>query len=73
MPAKEFAGPSEQAIRERAYFLWEQNGRPAGRDLEFWSHAAAALAAVAPKLAKRRKSPAVGSVAKPSRRAVSAA
>lgn len=27
---------SEHAIRERAYQLWEQSGRPHGRDIEFW-------------------------------------
>ena len=26
-------------IRERAYQLWEQAGRPAGGDLEFWERA----------------------------------
>jgi hypothetical protein len=26
----------EQRIRERAYFIWEANGRPPGRDKEFW-------------------------------------
>ncbi len=24
------------AIRQRAYQIWEENGRPAGRDLEHW-------------------------------------
>ena len=26
----------EQAIRERAYLIWERNGGPAGEDLEHW-------------------------------------
>lgn len=26
----------EQAIRERAYFIWERDGGPAGKDLEHW-------------------------------------
>lgn len=26
----------EQATRERAYFIWERDGRPAGEDLEHW-------------------------------------
>ena len=26
-------------IRERAYLLWEQAGRPDGGDLEFWERA----------------------------------
>jgi hypothetical protein len=28
-----------EEIRALAYELWEQNGRPAGRDLEFWLQA----------------------------------
>jgi hypothetical protein len=27
---------TEHAIRERAYQLWEQSGRPHGRDIDFW-------------------------------------
>jgi len=29
----------ERAIRERAYFLWEEEGRPEGRALEHWQQA----------------------------------
>jgi hypothetical protein len=29
----------EQRIRELAYHLWEQDGRPYGRDIEFWERA----------------------------------
>lgn len=29
----------EHRIRERAYHLWEQDGRPAGRDLDYWERA----------------------------------
>jgi hypothetical protein len=29
----------ERRVRERAYFLWEQAGRPAGRSEEFWQKA----------------------------------
>jgi hypothetical protein len=29
----------EARIRERAYKLWEQDGRPEGRDAEFWERA----------------------------------
>ncbi len=34
--------PSEahlQRIRERAYLLWEADGRPEGQDLEYWERA----------------------------------
>lgn len=30
---------TKQAINARAHDLWEQNGRPTGRDLEFWLQA----------------------------------
>ena len=29
----------EQAIRERAYVIWEEEGRPQGRHLEHWLQA----------------------------------
>jgi len=28
--------PTEQEIRERAHRLWEQAGKPEGREDEFW-------------------------------------
>jgi hypothetical protein len=28
-----------EAIRRTAYFLWEQDGRPEGRSLEYWQRA----------------------------------
>jgi Protein of unknown function (DUF2934) len=30
------ASATPDAIRHRAYFLWEAAGYPAGRDVEFW-------------------------------------
>lgn len=42
----------EAAIRERAYFLWEEEGRPSGRDTEHWLRAAEAVATEAPAPAK---------------------
>jgi hypothetical protein len=29
----------EQRVRERAYRLWEEAGRPSGRSAEFWQRA----------------------------------
>lgn len=26
----------EQEVRDTAYFMWEQDGRPAGREQEYW-------------------------------------
>jgi hypothetical protein len=34
----------EQAVRERAYALWEQDGRPEGRSVAHWSQAEAEIA-----------------------------
>ena len=31
--------PTEEQIQHCAYFLWEEMGRPAGRDLEIWDAA----------------------------------
>lgn len=28
-----------EAVRNRAYFLWERAGRPSGREHEFWAQA----------------------------------
>ncbi len=39
----EMAGDRERAIREKAYALWEQDGRPHGRDLEHWLRAEAEI------------------------------
>ena len=37
--ARAIAKPTERRIRRRARELWEQAGRPPGRDLEFWLQA----------------------------------
>jgi hypothetical protein len=29
----------EQAVRDTAYFLWEQDGRPDGREQDYWFRA----------------------------------
>jgi hypothetical protein len=34
---------SKEAIRTRAHDLWEQHGRPSGRDAEFWLRAESEL------------------------------
>jgi DUF2934 family protein len=31
----------DKAIRERAYFIWENEGRPQGRALDHWQRATA--------------------------------
>jgi len=36
--------PDEAAIREQAYLLWEQDGRPPGHDMEYWQRATIAVA-----------------------------
>ena len=37
--ARALAHPDENEIRKRAQEIWDENGRPAGRDLEFWLQA----------------------------------
>lgn len=38
-------GISDDAIRDRAYLIWEREGRPHGRDYEHWVQAQIELAA----------------------------
>ena len=38
------SGPSENEIRELAYRLWEESGRPEGDGTEFWLRAEAQMA-----------------------------
>ena len=42
MPAHKPA--DEAAVREQAYYFWEQDGRPHGRETEYWARAAVAVA-----------------------------
>jgi len=35
----ESPGPSEQQIAECAYYIWESEGQPAGREAEHWHQA----------------------------------
>ncbi len=38
------AGPADDAaIREKAYLFWEEDGRPEGRETEYWMRAVVAL------------------------------
>lgn len=37
--ARALAHPDEGNIRNRAREIWEEHGKPAGRDLEFWLQA----------------------------------
>jgi hypothetical protein len=39
------AAERERRIRERAYAIWEREGRPHGKDLEHWRRAEAEIAA----------------------------
>ncbi len=38
-PLDDSDGARQQRIRERAYHLWEADGRPDGRDDEYWERA----------------------------------
>jgi hypothetical protein len=59
----------EMRVRERAYALWEEEGRPAGREFDHWVRARSEIAGMiataivenAPQIAKKaapRKAPA---------------
>jgi hypothetical protein len=37
--ARALAKPDEEKVRKRARQIWEENGRPFGRDEEFWYQA----------------------------------
>jgi hypothetical protein len=39
---------TESLIRERAYAIWEQSGRPIGRDTDHWFQAAKEVAVAIP-------------------------
>ena len=39
----------ESLIRARAYAIWEDTGRPPGRDTEHWFQAAQEIARIVPK------------------------
>ena len=65
-------GDQNAKIRERAYLLWEQDGRPAGRDVEFWLRAETEARATTPagRRVTARKAPTItalseGTTAKP--------
>lgn len=36
-------GPTHEVVTRLAELFWEKEGRPAGRDIEFWLRAEAAL------------------------------
>jgi DUF2934 family protein len=39
---------TESLIRERAYAIWEQTGRPMGREMDHWFQAAKEVAVAIP-------------------------
>lgn len=56
--------PTEQAIRDRAYAIWEREGRPHGRERDNWLQAAWELSGEEAKAAARKtakSSPKTGS------------
>lgn len=57
-PCAMTVSPSSTAIAERARFLWEQAGRPEGRDLDFWLEAESQLCrhAIRPEIDELRVS-----------------
>ncbi len=60
---------SEQQIRERAYLLWEQEGRLEGRDHEYWERARFLVGQGERAAAAPRSEPLAADGAKPKRAA----
>jgi hypothetical protein len=56
----------DKAISERAYHIWEAEGRPHGRDREHWERASREIEAEAKK---RPRKPAAAAKAKPAGKA----
>ena len=57
----------EKAIRERAYHIWEAEGRPHGRDREHWERASREIEAETKK--RRPRKAATAAKAKPAGKA----
>ena len=57
--------PDEQAIGDRAYAIWEREGRPSGRDRDHWLQAAWELAGEEARAAARKTRPVAKSAKKP--------
>ena len=56
---------SDDRIRERAYQIWEREGRPYGRDYDHWVQARVELIAEATASERPRKSAQLSTPAKP--------
>jgi hypothetical protein len=70
------AQTDDAAIREQAYYFWEQDGRPEGRETEYWERAKVAisdkdqmdtLTEQAPKKSAKPKAAATKSKASPAK------
>src|SRR5688572_15788072 len=57
------ASYDEATIREQAYYLWEQDGRPFGRDAEYWVRAEQELQQMLTAGAQLRAAPKVARAA----------
>jgi hypothetical protein len=52
-------------IRERAYWLWEEEGRPEGRELDHWYRASHEIAGRAAAITARPEAAPISQKAKP--------
>ena len=59
---------SADRVRDLAYTLWEQQGRPAGRDLELWLQAERQLSEARPANGAADLAPAPKKARKPKRK-----
>ncbi len=51
------AGTHEGAIRQRAYAIWEEEGRPHGREWDHWTKAAQEVQSLAPVMIEATPAP----------------
>lgn len=71
MPKKQSTEPqlSDDAVRARAYLLWEADGRPDGRAEHYWQLAQAEAAPAKPKRETRAKASEPAAEKKPRKKA----
>ena len=63
--------PKDEAIRDRAYAIWEREGRPPGRDRDHWLQAAWELSGEEAKAAAKKTMPTAKTVKKAAKTAKS--
>jgi len=58
---------TQDRVRETAYQLWEKDGKPIGKDLHYWLHAEALVAALPDEQPSPEASEPVAEIAPPAK------